>query len=150
MAATTSGAIKAYGESLGLAVPFFRDGPRPGQAPPYAVVSEGQSIGLATAANGDYGDPTAPITITEIVSVDVVQQARVKTGPATAANVERYGLVEALAYRLHCCTLPAHPARVTAVRLQDIDRFPIVDNEARSVIHLAITRELLTSEVTPA
>jgi hypothetical protein len=149
MAATTSGAIKAFVEGLGLSLPAFRDGPRPGQAPPYAVVTEGQSIGLAPTGNGDYGDPTADVQITEVVTVDIVQHARVKTGAQTARNVERYGLVETVAHRLHCCTLPAHPARITAVRVQGIDRLPITDNIARSTIQLAITRSLLTSEVTP-
>lgn len=149
MAATTSGAVKAYVETLGLSLPVFRDGPRPDQAPPYAVVTEGQSIGLAATGNGDYGDPNADVQITEIATVDVVQNARVKTGAATARNVERYGLVETLARRLHGCTLPAHPARVTAVRVQGIDRLPIADNIARSTIQLAITRALLTSEVVP-
>lgn len=150
MAATTSGAIKAYVEGLGLNLPVFRDGPRPEQAPPYAVVTEGQSIGLAPNGNGDYGDPDAPIEIVEVVTVDVVQRARVKAGAATAQNTERYGLVEAVAARLNGCTLPAHPARITAVRMQGIDRLPIADNIARSTIQLAITRTLLTEEITPA
>lgn len=149
MAATTSGAIKTYVEGLGLSLPVFRDGPRPEQAPPFAVVTEGQSIGFAANGNGDYGDPTAVPQITEIATLDIVQRARVKSGEATARNVERYGLVEAVAWHLNACTLPAHPARVTAVRVQGIDRLPIADNIARSTIQLAITRSLLTSEVTP-
>lgn len=150
MAATTSGAIKAYVETLGLSLPVFRDGPRPGQAPPYAVVTEAQSIGLSLSGNGDYGDPDAPVLVVEVATVDVIQHARVKSGAATARNVERYGLVETLARRLHGCTLPAHPAPVTAVRVQAIDRFPIADNLVRSSIAVAITRRLLEQEITPA
>ena len=148
LAATSSGAIKAYIEGLGLGVPVFRAGPRPGQAPPYCVVTEGISAGLAPNGNGDYGDPSTSIEITENVTVDLVQNARLKDGTSTR-NAERYGLAETIGRRLHGATLPAHPARVTAVRLQDIDRIPIADNLVRHAIHITITRQLLDAEVTP-
>ncbi|MFJ1698186.1 hypothetical protein ACIOHC_24225 [Streptomyces sp. NPDC088252] len=149
MAATTSGAIKARLEGLQFGVPVFRDGPREGQAPPFVVVTEALSTTLDTA-NGDFGDPTAPITIVEKVAVDLVQNARIKSGAATAKNVERYGLAEAIARALHGHGLPAHPTKVTAVRVTDIDRFPISDNRIRTSITVQIHRELLTEEVTPA
>lgn len=150
MAATTSGAIKARIESLALGVPVFRDGPREGQACPFVVVTEALSVGMDTSGNGDYGDPDAVLSIVEKVGVDLVQNARVKTGAATAANVERYGLAETIAHQLHGRPLPAHPAKVTAVRVTDIDRFPIADNRTRTSITVEIHRQLLTSEVTPA
>jgi hypothetical protein len=149
MSATTSGAIKAYVEALGLGVPVFRDGPRPGQAPPYVVVTEGLSAGLAANGNGDFGDPDAPVVIAENVTVDLVQNARAKDGQG-ARNTERYGLAETIGRRLHGARLTAHPAPVTAVQLQDIDRIPIADNIVRHAIHIVVTRQLLASEVTPA
>lgn len=150
MAATTAGAIKAYLESLGFGVPVFRDGPRPGQGLPYIVVTEAVSTGINGSGNGDYGDPDARLQITEIATVDLVQQARVKTGSGLTRSAERYGLAEAIAHALNSTTLPAHPARVTAVRVQDTDRIPISDNRVQHSIHIAIHRELLTAEVTPA
>lgn len=149
MAATTSGAIKARIESLGIHVPVFRDGPRPEQAPPFIVVTEALSTGIDFRANGDFGDPAAAINIVETVTVDLVQNARLKTG-GTAKNVERYGLAEAIAHALHAHPLPAHPAKVTAVRVTDLDRFEIKDNRVRHSITVTIHRELLTSEVIPA
>ncbi|WP_327246549.1 hypothetical protein [Streptomyces sp. NBC_01320] len=149
MAATTAGAIKARLESLAFGVPVFRDGPREGQTPPFVVVTDALSAGLDTA-NGDFGDPDASITIVEKASVDLVQTARIKTGATTARNAERYGLAEAIAHALHGHALPAHPAKVTAVKVTDMDRFPIKDNRVRTSITVEIHRELLASEVTPA
>lgn len=150
MAATTSGAVKAYLEGLAFGVPVFRDGPRDGQAPPFIVVTEASPVGLDAAGNGDYGDPDTPLMVNETVTVDLVQNARLKVGGAQTRSVERYGLAEAVAHALNACTLPAHPAPVTAVRVTGMDRYPIADNRIRHSIQLAVHRQLLTSEVTPA
>ncbi|MEV0915425.1 hypothetical protein AB0I93_14290 [Streptomyces sp. NPDC049967] len=150
MAATTSGAIKARIESLALGVPVFRDGPREGQACPFVVVTEALSTGMDSGGNGDFGDPAAVLSIVEKVAVDLVQNARTKATAATAPNAERYGLAETIAHQLHGRPLPAHPAKVTAVRVVDLDRFPISDNRVRTSITVEIHRQLLTSEVTPA
>lgn len=150
MAATTSGAIKARLESLAFGVPVFRDGPREGQDEPYIVVQEGMPAGLDTTATGDFGDPNAEVNIIETITVDLVQRARVKTGARTTKNTERYGLAEAIAHALHGCALPAHPAPVHAVRVQDIDRIPIADNRVRHSITVQVRRQLLRSEVVPA
>ncbi|WP_405554337.1 hypothetical protein [Streptomyces sp. NBC_01171] len=149
MAASTAGAIKARLEALGFGVPAFRDGPREGQDEPYIVVQEGMPAGLDTG-NGDFGDPTAEINIVETITVDLVQRARVQTGARTTKVTERYGLAEAIAHALHGCTLPAHPAKVTAVRLQDIDRIPIEDNRVRHSITVQVHRVLLRDEVVPS
>ncbi|WP_228181345.1 hypothetical protein [Streptomyces anulatus] len=149
MAATTSGAIKARLEGLAFGVPVFRDGPREGQAPPFIVVTEALGISMDTA-NGDFGDPAAELTIVEKAAVDLIEIARTKATAGTARATERYGLAEAIAHALHGHPLPAHPAKVTAVRVTDIDRFPIADNRVRASITLAIHRVLLPSEVTPA
>ncbi|MEU0157935.1 hypothetical protein ABZ154_03580 [Streptomyces sp. NPDC006261] len=149
MAATTSGAIKARLESLAFGVPVFRDGPRDGQDPPFVVVTKALSVGMDTA-NGDFGDPDAELTIVEKVAVDLVETARTKATAGTAKAVERYGLAESIAHALHGHPLPAHPAKVTAVRVTDIDRFPIKDNRIRTSITVQIHRVLLRSEVTPA
>ncbi|MFF2228608.1 hypothetical protein ACFVV7_35405 [Streptomyces globisporus] len=149
MAATTSGAIKARLEGLQFGVPVFRDGPREGQAPPFIVVTEALAVSMDTA-NGDFGDPDAPLTIVEKAAVDLVETARTKATAGTARATERYGLAEAIAHALHGHALPAHPEKVTAVRVTDIDRFPISDNRVRASITLAIHRELGRTEVTPA
>ncbi|MFF4943732.1 hypothetical protein [Streptomyces rubiginosohelvolus] len=150
MAATTSGAIKARLEGLQFGVPVFRDGPREGQAPPFIVVTEAQDVGLDTRGNGDFGDPDAALQIVETASVDLVETARSKATAGTAQAVERYGLAEAIAHALHGHALPAHPAKVTAVRVTGIDRFPISNNRVRASITLSIHRELLREEVIPA
>ncbi|WP_330236156.1 hypothetical protein [Streptomyces sp. NBC_00566] len=149
MAASTAGAIKARLEALGFGVPVFRDGPREGQDEPYIVVQEGMPAGLDTG-NGDFGDPTAEINIVETITVDLVQRARVQTGARTTKVTERYGLAEAIAHALHGCTLPAHPAKVTAVHMQDIDRIPIEDNRVRHSITVQVHRVLLRDEVVPS
>lgn len=150
MAATTGGAIKAYLESLSLNVPVFRDGPRPGQAYPYVVVTEGVSVGVDGQANGDFGDPDREMNVIEIATVDLIERARVKTGATTTKNTERYGLGEALAHALHGCSLPAHPARVHGVIVQGVDRIPLADNVVRHSIAVRLHRELLRAEVIPA
>ena len=146
MAATTSGAIKARLESLAFGVPVFRDGPREGQDEPYIVVQEGLPATIDLTAAGDAGDDPQ---INETVIVDLVERARVKTGARTTKNTERYGLAEAIAAALHGATLPAHPAKVTSVRVQDIDRIPIEDNRVRHSITVTVRRALLTQEVVP-
>lgn len=149
MAATTEGAIKAYLEGLALGVPFFREGPRTGQAPPYGLVQR-QNIRMNTAANGDFGDPNADLSVVELLTVDLIQPARVQTSATVAKNAERYGLAEVLAAALHGCTLPAAPSPVTAVRVQDVDRFPVADNKIRESITVEVHRRLRRSEVVPA
>ncbi len=147
MAATTAGAIKARLEGLQFGVPVFRDGPRTGQAEPYIVVQEGLPATIDLTAAGDAG---ADAQVNETVVVDLVQRARVKTGASTTKNAERYGLAEAIAAALHGTTLPAHPAKVTSVRVQDIDRIPIEDNRVRHSITVTVRRALLTAEVVPS
>jgi hypothetical protein len=149
MAATSEGAIKAYLEALGSGVPFFRDGPRTGQAPPYGLVEQ-QDITITTNGNGDFGDPAAEVNAVEILTVDLIQTARLKTGPTTTKNAERYGLAEVLAKALHGCRLPAAPFPVTAVKVRDIDRFPITDNRIRHSITVEVHRPLRLTEVIPA
>lgn len=150
MAATTAGALKAYIEALGYGIPVFRDGPRPGQAYPYAVVQEGISISLDLPGCGDFGDTDAEITVTEIAQVDVLQQARAKTSPTRTKNVERYALAEAIAHRLHGAALTGHPAHVHGVRVQTLDRIPLADNVVRHAITVELHRTLLPTEVIPA
>jgi len=149
MAATTSGAIKARLEGLQFGVPVFRDGPRPGQAPPFIVVTEALGIALDTG-NGDFGDPDAEVGIVETAAVDLIEYARTKENAVKARAMERYGLAETIARALHGHGLPAHPAKVTAVRATEIDRFPISNNRVRASIKVLIHRTLLAEEVTPA
>lgn len=139
MAATTSGAIKAHLESLGLGVSVYRDGPRPGQAVPYIVVTEGISTVPSVSAAGDHGDPDADITVSEQVQVDIVQAARDSAGQ----NIERYDL-PGLVYRaLHGARLTAHPTHVYGCRVLSMGRDTITDNIARHVITAQLDRALL-------
>lgn len=149
MAATTEGAIKAFLEGLGSGVPAFRDGPRPGQAPPFWVIEQ-QDVTVNATAAGDFGDPDAEISVVEILTVDLIEAARAKSGVRTARNAQRYGLAEVTARALHGCQLPAAPGPITAVRFRDIDRFPIADNRVRSSITVEVHRPLYRSEVIPA
>jgi hypothetical protein len=148
MAATTEGAVKAFCEGLGLGVPFFREGPREGQAPPFGVVQR-QNIAVEGSGTGDYGDPNAEVTVIETITIDLIQPARVKVSARVAKNRERYGLAEVYAAALNGCTLPAAPSPVTAVRVQDIDRFPVADNRIRESITVHVHRTLRRSEVVP-
>ncbi|MFE0329071.1 hypothetical protein ACFW08_20260 [Streptomyces sp. NPDC058960] len=148
MAATTEGAIKARLESLGSGVPFFREGPREGQAPPYGVVQR-ETIRPNLVAAGDFGDPDADVAVVEVLTVDIIQPARAKTSTRVARNAERYGLAETFAAALHGCTLPAAPSPVTAVRVQGIDRFPVADNRIRESITVEVHRKLRRTEVVP-
>lgn len=149
MAATTEGAIKAFLEGLGSGVPAFRDGPRDGQAPPFWVVEQ-QDVTVNAVAAGDFGDPNAEINVVEILTIDLIETARIKTGPKTTKNAQRYGLAEVTARALHGCRLPAAPGPITAVRFRDIDRFPIADNRVRSSITVEVHRPLYKNEVIPA
>lgn len=149
MAATTEGALKAFLEGLGSGVPFFREGPRPGQAPPYGVIQH-EDIRLNTTANGDFGDPDADLSVVEVLTVDLLQPARAKVTSRLARNAERYGLAEVIAAALHGCQLPAAPSKVYGVRVQDIDRFPVADNQLRESITVEVHRELRRTEVIPA
>lgn len=149
MAATTEGAIKAFLEGLGSGVPFFREGPRDGQAPPFGVIQRAD-IRLNTIANGDFGDPDADLSVVEIITVDLIQPARQKVNARLAKNAERYGLAEVIAAALHGCQLTGAPSKVTAVRVQDIDRFPVANNRIRESITVEVHRELRRTEVIPA
>lgn len=149
MSATTEGAIKTFLEGLGTGVPFFREGPREGQAPPYGVIQR-ETIRLNSVANGDFGDPNADLSVVEVLTVDLIQPARVKTSARVAANAERYGLAEVYAAALRGCTLPAAPSPITAVRVLDVDRFPVADNRIRESITVEVHRRLRRTEVIPA
>ncbi|MFD9764722.1 hypothetical protein ACFW9I_02485 [[Kitasatospora] papulosa] len=149
MAATTEGAVKAFLESLGSGVPAFRDGPREGQAPPFWVIEQ-QDMQINARSAGDFGDQDAEVNVVEILTVDLIELARVKTGPTTTRNAQRYGLAEVTARALHGCRLPAAPGPITAVRFRDIDRYPIANNRVRSSITVEVHRPLYATEVTPA
>ncbi|MFC9465205.1 hypothetical protein [Streptomyces coelicoflavus] len=149
MAATTEGALKAFLEGLGSGVPAFRDGSRPQQAPPFWVIEQ-QDIAVNAIAAGDFGDPDAEISVVELLTVDLIEQARAKVSSRTAKNTQRYGLAEATARALHGCRLPAAPGPITAVRFRGIDRFPIADNRVRSSITVEVHRPLYKNEVLPA
>ncbi|OPC79937.1 hypothetical protein B4N89_02340 [Embleya scabrispora] len=139
MAATTAGAIKAHVEALGLSLPMFRDGPRPGQPLPYGVVTEGISIAQPLSSRGDFGDPDAEVVVTEQVQVDLIQQARDSAG----RNTERYDLPGLLYRGLHGAQLTQAPGHVYGVRVLSMGRDPIVDNVVRHVLQLQLDRDLL-------
>lgn len=138
MAATTSGAIKAHLESLGLGVPVFRDGPRPGQRLPYIVVTEAVSIAPSTTAAGDFADPDAGVVVSEQAQVDVVQEGRTATG----ANAERYDLPPRVWRALHGAQLVAAPTHVYGCRVLTMTRQPIADNVVRHILTVQLDRAL--------
>lgn len=132
MAATTSGAVKAYVEGLGLGLPVYRD-QAPQDAPlPFVTVTED----VTTTLNRD-GDLAGggQQTVRELVQVSLWQTWRDSAGRVA----ETYGLGPSLAARLRGAQLApiGTPARrvygVTDVSLQRL-----LEEDANVVQH-AIT-----------
>lgn len=145
MAATTSGALKAYVEGMGLGLPVFRDGvptDRQGQQmlPPYMVVHEG--LAVVPLSFGDFGDPARDFTVTELVQLDLWEPARTPGGqaPGQATAGEVYTRPRSLLRGLDGATLPASPTRVWSVRVQHFVR-TLQDGMVRTRFDLLVTRE---------
>ncbi len=138
MAATTSGALKAYLEGLGLGVPVFRDEPPVEQQLPYITVRE--SIANLPDRDGDTGDATAEHTTAETVQISVWQQWR---NPATGRVVEDYALPPAVQRAIRTARLDAAPTRTYGVQLQGWVR--LLERDTNVVQHAltAVVRRVL-------
>lgn len=142
MAATTGGALKAYLEGLGLGLPVFRDRVRDGQVPPYAVVLD--NLNVSRINTGDHGDQAAPVSVEELVQLDLWQLLRFPAGHAQAGkNAEDYALPETLDRRLSGARLPASPTVTFGVSVLGWRRLPDPDpNLVHHVYNLVVRREL--------
>lgn len=143
MTATSSGAVKARVESLGLHLSCFRDQLPPGQRLPACVVRE--ALAVVPDLDGDYGDPAADRTVTETVQLDLYEQSR-SNDPA-ATTVESTSLADALQHGLHQTDLrvsgQSQRAMVWACQVTTRVRAPVSDkNLVRNSYTLTIRRQL--------
>lgn len=131
MAASTSGALKAYVEGLGLGLAVYRD-QAPKDAPlPFVTVIEDLTTTLN--ADGDLGDHGAQQTVRELVQVSLWQTWRDSAGRVA----ETYGLGPTLAARLRGAQLvPVGSRRTYGVSAVSYQR--LLEEEA-NVVHHAIT-----------
>lgn len=118
MSATTSGALKAHIEGLGLHLSVFRDAAPPDQPLPFAVVQE--SISNVPERDGDYGDHEVSHGTAEEAQVSLFQQWRTTDGRAA----ENYRLADTLVAMLHGAQLRDAPTRVYGVRVNGRVRVP--------------------------
>lgn len=132
MAATTSGALKALIESLGLGLAAYRDDAPEGQAKPYATIREQIAV-----LPDESGTPWDSPGVRETAQVDLWQQWR---DPATQAVTESYSLPRALMLGLHGATLNGHPQHTYGLIARSMLRLP---EEENNIVHHAITVELV-------
>lgn len=154
MSATTSGAVKAYLESLGVpGLSVYRDRAPQDATLPLANVQE--RIALTLDQDGDLMDPDADRGCLEQCQVAVFQAWR----DADGRNAESYTLVPQIVRALHGSQLlttgPNLPnARVWGVRVRGVTRIPQIDgpgstgdsadraNIVQDVITLDVRRDL--------
>lgn len=142
MAATTSGALKAYIEGLGLGLSVYRDA-APGKdspekerlpAVPFPFVTVRESISTVLNMDGDLSDAAATVSARELVQVDLWQRWR---DLASLKPLESYTLPGALVKRLRGARLvPVGTAVVYGVAGVSFVRLL---EEERNVVHHAIT-----------
>lgn len=136
MAATTSGAIKAYLEAQGLGVAVYRDAAPADTALPHITVREGLIV--VPDLDGAY-DTGVSHTVIEDVQVDLWQTWRDGNGrPA-----EDYALPGALTRALRAAGLTAAPTRVYGVTVLSAVRL-LEDDE--NVVHHAVTVRVRRAE----
>jgi hypothetical protein len=131
MAATTSGAIKAFVESLGLGLAGYR-----GKKPAGERLARWFEVheDISTVPDGAWNahdDPEGHVS--ELAQVDLYQLAK---NPVTGLNSEVYTLPDALMAGLHGARLPAAPKHVSTVLVVSRNRVPDPD---ANVIHHALT-----------
>lgn len=144
MAATVAGALKAHLEGLALGVPVFRDGAPAEQPMPFLVVQDG--IGYAAELHGDTADPDAHQGDTELVQVDLYQEARTadpahagRTLPGESRDLHlrvRRGLTT-----LARTSYGTPPVRIYGVTRVAGRRWPISDNVVRHTYTASIRRD---------
>lgn len=131
MSATSAGALKAFLETQGLGLSFYRDGAPEGQAKPYGTVVE--AIAITPDQSGDAGtNPTGR----ELAQVDLWQAWR---DPTTKAIVESTTLPGAVFRALHGGRLSTAPTRVYGMVVQSMVRQLEREN---NVVHTSITVEI--------
>lgn len=124
MAATSSGAVKAFLEAQGLGVAVYRDVAPASAVLPYVTVQEGISL-----VPEDHGDHGADAAVTELVQVDLWQ----------AQGAETYTLPDAVVGALHGAVLTQHPKHVYGCVVRSAVR--LIEPKTNDV-HLAITTAL--------
>jgi hypothetical protein len=130
VAASTAGAVKAYAETLGLGIPFFRDQAPEGEAYPYGTIREQISL-VPEAAFSQYDDDDGHVL--ELVQVDLWQR---KKNPATGERLEDFTLADRLVAGLRGAQLPDAPYPVAGVEVVGAPRVPDPDP---NLVHHAIT-----------
>lgn len=131
MAASTSGALKAFIEAQGLNISVYRDRAPVNQALPYITVSE------AVAIIPDQLEDGAASTVREEATVDVWMAWKDKTAGTIA---ESYTLPGAVAKALQGQPLPAAPTRAYAVIVHRVG--PRLVDEEENVVHVPIQVEV--------
>jgi len=139
MAASTSGALKAYIEAAGLSLAGYRDEAPDGASLPYTTILEAIALVPDPADNAYNGEAHAG---RETVQVSLWQQWR---NPSTKAITESYSLPGALVRALNGAVLAtsgsgAPPTHVWGLRVVSMVRIPEHDNNR---IQHAITLEVL-------
>lgn len=130
IAASTSGAVKALIETLGLSLSAYRDRPPEDTAKPYVTIQEG--IAITPDLSGDNGQNP---TVRETVQVSLWQASR------SAANLvtESYTLADSLYLGLHGARLSAAPKRVYGCKVRSSVR--LLERDA-STVQTVYTLEL--------
>lgn len=142
MAATTSTALKAYIEGLGLGISGYRDEVPEGAVLPYVRIHE--AITVSQRSSGDFGDMNAKKHVREEAQLDLFQQHRdLTTDPDNTPVVEDYDLADQLVAKLHGAHLTVAPTHVFGVRVLNASRFPEPDeNVVRHLITVTLDRAL--------
>jgi hypothetical protein len=137
IAATTSGALKAYVEGLGLGLQVFRDSAPQNTPLPYVTVTEN----LTTTLNrdGDQADQAAQLTARELAQVSLWEQWRGADGKV----LEAYGVGPTLARRLRGARLGPIGSRI-AYGVTDVSLQRLLEEDAnvvQTVITITVHRE---------
>lgn len=131
MAASTSGALKALIESLGLNISVYRDRAPEGRALPYITVEE------AIAIIPDKLEDGQASTVKETVSIDVWMQWKNR---ANGQLAESYTLPYDIARALQGSALGTAPSRAYAVIVHRIG--PRLVEEEENLVHMPIEAEV--------
>lgn len=136
MAQTTSAALKALIESLGLGLSADRDRPSQGATRPYVTIEE--EIALVPDPLEDGG----PGTARETVQVDLWQDYRdiVPTSPTYGNLKESYTLAPALKRGLHGARFQSLGTSIVYMALVRHSVRSV--DEANNIVHTAITLEV--------
>ena len=135
MSASTSGAIKAYIESLHLNVAVHQAGAQPANLGlPYVLIGEAFNITPERAFN-QLDDPEGHVA--ELVQLDLWERWRDKPG---GAREESYTLKDALLLGLKGAHLTGAPNHVSGIVIQGAHRLP--PDQKTNLVHTVITLEV--------